>query len=174
MTRTVTAQNTMLCRMTDPLKGHRACSGMDHWKGTYTSHVGRIRHNNHDADLLVQVVEYLAYTLLSKYSVDSQIRDFVEKYDFYVFPIVNPDGMRRRILQDTFGPLAHTAQVSSIPTKIACGGKLDRKNLEVLVLVAMSIEIGPSIGMLLVDPRRILVLKISEDKGKAMHWKRKR
>lgn len=37
----------------------------------------------------------MAYSLLANYSVDSEMRDFVEKYDFYIFPIVNPDGNYR-------------------------------------------------------------------------------
>ncbi|KAK2024406.1 zinc carboxypeptidase [Colletotrichum zoysiae] len=36
--------------------------------------------------------EYIAWTLLSKYSSDSEIKGFVDKYDFYIFPVVNPDG----------------------------------------------------------------------------------
>lgn len=42
------------------------------------------------------VVEYFAYTLLSGYKNDDAIRSFVDKYDFYLFPIVNPDGKHRR------------------------------------------------------------------------------
>ncbi|KAE9580392.1 Metallocarboxypeptidase A-like protein [Colletotrichum fructicola] len=36
--------------------------------------------------------EYIAYNLLTKYSTDTEVKGFVEKYDFYVFPVVNPDG----------------------------------------------------------------------------------
>ncbi|TLD04478.1 uncharacterized protein PgNI_11925 [Pyricularia grisea] len=36
------------------------------------------------------VVEYHAYTLLT--SQDNETRSFLEKYDFYIFPVVNPDG----------------------------------------------------------------------------------
>ncbi|CCF42700.1 carboxypeptidase A1 [Colletotrichum higginsianum] len=36
--------------------------------------------------------EYIAWNLLSKYSTDAEIRGFVDKYDFYIFPVVNPDG----------------------------------------------------------------------------------
>ncbi|KND86726.1 Metallocarboxypeptidase A-like protein [Tolypocladium ophioglossoides CBS 100239] len=38
------------------------------------------------------VVEYFAYTLLSGYKTDDSIRALVDKYDFYLFPVVNPDG----------------------------------------------------------------------------------
>ena len=37
-------------------------------------------------------VEYFAYALLSGYGKDNSITGFVDKYDFYLFPIVNPDG----------------------------------------------------------------------------------
>ncbi|KAK1984967.1 zinc carboxypeptidase [Colletotrichum cereale] len=36
--------------------------------------------------------EYIAWNLLSKYSSNTEIKSFVDKYDFYVFPVVNPDG----------------------------------------------------------------------------------
>ncbi|KAJ1329880.1 carboxypeptidase A4 [Microdochium nivale] len=38
------------------------------------------------------VVEYFAYNLLSNYASNSEIKAFVDKYDFYFFPVVNPDG----------------------------------------------------------------------------------
>ena len=40
-----------------------------------------------------KVVEYFAYNLLSNYASNTDIRGLVNKYDFYIFPIVNPDGM---------------------------------------------------------------------------------
>ncbi|CZR65852.1 probable carboxypeptidase [Phialocephala subalpina] len=42
--------------------------------------------------ITTMTTEYLAYTLLSGYATNTQIKDFVDKYDFYVFPVVNPDG----------------------------------------------------------------------------------
>ena len=47
----------------------------------------------HMTDLFVKVVEYKAYNLLSNYASNSEIRGLVNKYDFYIFPVVNPDGM---------------------------------------------------------------------------------
>ncbi|MCJ1426938.1 hypothetical protein MMC29_004841 [Sticta canariensis] len=38
------------------------------------------------------VTEYLAYSLLNEYATDTEIESFVDSYDFYVFPVVNPDG----------------------------------------------------------------------------------
>lgn len=38
------------------------------------------------------VVEYLAYNLLTNYASSSEIKAIVDKYDFYFFPVVNPDG----------------------------------------------------------------------------------
>lgn len=40
--------------------------------------------------ITTMVVEYHAYTLLT--SQDSETRSFLDKYDFYIFPVVNPDG----------------------------------------------------------------------------------
>ncbi|PPQ70189.1 hypothetical protein CVT24_003905 [Panaeolus cyanescens] len=37
-------------------------------------------------------VEYLAYSLLNNYANSTEIKGYVDKYDFYIFPIVNPDG----------------------------------------------------------------------------------
>lgn len=37
-------------------------------------------------------VEYMAWQLLTKYSTDVAIKALVDKFDFYIMPIVNPDG----------------------------------------------------------------------------------
>ncbi|PQE19302.1 Zinc carboxypeptidase protein [Rutstroemia sp. NJR-2017a BVV2] len=39
-----------------------------------------------------KVTEYVAYNLLSNYATSSEIKGFVDKYDYYIFPVVNPDG----------------------------------------------------------------------------------
>ncbi|KIM30630.1 hypothetical protein M408DRAFT_66407 [Serendipita vermifera MAFF 305830] len=36
--------------------------------------------------------EFMAYQLLSNYANSTEIKGYVDKYDFYIFPIVNPDG----------------------------------------------------------------------------------
>ncbi|KAL9632525.1 MAG: hypothetical protein Q9164_005269, partial [Protoblastenia rupestris] len=38
------------------------------------------------------VNEYFAFNLLSNYGTNAEIKSFVDKYDFYIFPVVNPDG----------------------------------------------------------------------------------
>ncbi|CAE6454246.1 hypothetical protein ACGC1H_007675 [Rhizoctonia solani] len=38
------------------------------------------------------VTEQIAYSLLSNYTTSSTIKSYVDKYDFYIFPVVNPDG----------------------------------------------------------------------------------
>lgn len=38
-----------------------------------------------------QVVEYFAYNLLTN-SNTAEVQDFLNKYDFFIFPVVNPDG----------------------------------------------------------------------------------
>ncbi|KAH8822888.1 zinc carboxypeptidase [Flagelloscypha sp. PMI_526] len=37
-------------------------------------------------------VEYIAYQLLSGYANDTSIKAIVDAYDFYIFPVTNPDG----------------------------------------------------------------------------------
>ncbi|POS72027.1 zinc carboxypeptidase [Diaporthe helianthi] len=37
-------------------------------------------------------VEYFANILLGEYASDAETKSFVDKYDFYLFPVVNPDG----------------------------------------------------------------------------------
>lgn len=44
----------------------------------------------------LKTTEYFAYKMLSSYGTDSEIQSFVDKYDYYIFPVVNPDGRSRR------------------------------------------------------------------------------
>lgn len=39
-----------------------------------------------------KTVEYFANILLSDYATNTETKSFVDKYDFYLFPVVNPDG----------------------------------------------------------------------------------
>ncbi|KAI1393143.1 uncharacterized protein F4822DRAFT_383662 [Hypoxylon trugodes] len=39
-----------------------------------------------------KVVEYIIYQLVANYDNDTTIKGFVDDYDFYILPIVNPDG----------------------------------------------------------------------------------
>ena len=48
---------------------------------------------------IFQTTEYLAWQLLTKYSTDTAVKALVDKFDFYIMPIVNPDG--RSNLQST-------------------------------------------------------------------------
>lgn len=59
--------------------------------------------------VLKQAVEYFADFLLAHYDSDPEIRAFVDKYDFYLYPVVNPDGMPK------FSNSSHTP--SPIPYK---------------------------------------------------------
>ncbi|CAA7260302.1 unnamed protein product [Cyclocybe aegerita] len=36
--------------------------------------------------------EYLAYSLLNNYANSTEVKSYVDNYDFYIFPVVNPDG----------------------------------------------------------------------------------
>ena len=37
-------------------------------------------------------VEYLAYQLIAGYGKNKNVTSFVDNYDFYLIPVVNPDG----------------------------------------------------------------------------------
>lgn len=45
-----------------------------------------------DRICVIQVVEYTALELLSNYGEDDEITKIVDTQDFYIFPVVNPDG----------------------------------------------------------------------------------
>ncbi|KAF4626386.1 hypothetical protein G7Y89_g11771 [Cudoniella acicularis] len=61
-------------------------------------------------------VEYLAYNLLSNYSSNPEITSYIDKYDFFIFPVVNPDGKYKlphylafaNLKQDLHTPKART------------------------------------------------------------------
>ncbi|KAK4460481.1 putative carboxypeptidase [Cladorrhinum samala] len=36
--------------------------------------------------------EFIAYNLITNYDTNAEIKSFIDKYDFYIFPVVNPDG----------------------------------------------------------------------------------
>lgn len=40
----------------------------------------------------MKTVEYMAWQLLTKYATDATVKALVDKFDFYIMPIVNPDG----------------------------------------------------------------------------------
>lgn len=42
--------------------------------------------------ITTMTVEYLTYHLIAGYGKDEQITEFVDSYDFYVIPVINPDG----------------------------------------------------------------------------------
>jgi len=42
--------------------------------------------------ITTMVTEYIAYNLLRHYSTDGDVKQTIDSFDFYIFPIVNPDG----------------------------------------------------------------------------------
>lgn len=40
----------------------------------------------------MQVVEYILYQLVTGYKADKLVQKVLDNYDFYVLPVVNPDG----------------------------------------------------------------------------------
>ncbi|KAL2140387.1 hypothetical protein VTI28DRAFT_3843 [Corynascus sepedonium] len=43
--------------------------------------------------ITTMVTEYIAYNLLRHYSTDGDVKQTIDSFDFYIFPIVNPDGL---------------------------------------------------------------------------------
>ena len=43
--------------------------------------------------ITTMTTQYFSWYLLKNYVTNSQIQAYVDKYDFYIFPVVNPDGM---------------------------------------------------------------------------------
>ncbi|KAA8566169.1 hypothetical protein EYC84_008771 [Monilinia fructicola] len=39
----------------------------------------------------ITTLKYMAYNLLTNYATNTEIKGFVDKYDYYIFPVVNPD-----------------------------------------------------------------------------------
>ncbi|KAL8770181.1 MAG: hypothetical protein Q9209_004023 [Squamulea sp. 1 TL-2023] len=42
--------------------------------------------------ITTMVTEYLAYSFLSGFASNAEVRNLLNKYDYYIFPVVNPDG----------------------------------------------------------------------------------
>ncbi|GKT64387.1 zinc carboxypeptidase [Colletotrichum tofieldiae] len=63
--------------------------------------------------------EYIAWNLLSMYSSNTEIKGFVDKYDYYIFPVVNPDA-------SSAGAVCSTGHLGFIYTQTT--NRLWRKN----------------------------------------------
>ncbi|EKG18003.1 Peptidase M14 carboxypeptidase A [Macrophomina phaseolina MS6] len=73
----------------------RNITGIHFWgSGGKNSKPGVILHSTvHAREWITTMTnEYVAYQLLTKYDTNTAIKSYVDKYDFYVFPVVNPDG----------------------------------------------------------------------------------
>ena len=74
-----------------------------------------------------QVVEYVTQQLISGYNAgDNTTQSFVNAHDFYIFPIVNPDGELHWSTKKPSSP--DCVQVSFTPKRLtACGGRIDSR-----------------------------------------------
>lgn len=75
--------------------GGRALTGIHIWgSGGKGSKPAVVFHGNVHARewITSKTTEYIAYTLLTKYASDAAIKAVVDKFDFYITPVVNPDG----------------------------------------------------------------------------------
>ncbi|KAI0156724.1 hypothetical protein GGR52DRAFT_198697 [Hypoxylon sp. FL1284] len=65
-----------------------------------------------------KVVEYLTYQLVANYNNDTTVKGFLDEYDFYILPIVNPDGFvytqtRDRLWRKNRQPRSGTSAVGT-------------------------------------------------------------
>jgi len=75
--------------------GGRAITGIHFWgSGGKGSKPAVVFHGTVHARewITTMTTEYFAYNLLSNYATSAEIKGFVDKYDYYIFPVVNPDG----------------------------------------------------------------------------------
>ncbi|KAK3081538.1 hypothetical protein LTS18_005604 [Coniosporium uncinatum] len=73
----------------------RAITGIHFWgSGIKGSQPAVVFHGTvHAREWVTTMVnEYFADTLISGYATNETLKAYVDKYDFYIFPIVNPDG----------------------------------------------------------------------------------
>ena len=79
--------------------------------------------------ILIEVTEYFAFNLLTNYASNTEIRGFVDKYDFYIFPVVNPDGVccvDLRIIRI----LKNNKVLYTLKARIDCGEKIVKTHLQ--------------------------------------------
>jgi len=75
--------------------GGRALTGIHIWgSGGKGSKPAVLFHGTVHARewISTMTVEYMAWQLLTTYSSDATVKSLVDKFDFYIMPIVNPDG----------------------------------------------------------------------------------
>jgi len=75
--------------------GGRAITGIHFWgSGGKGSKPAIVLHGTvHAREWITTMTnEYFAWYLLSNYAASTEIKGFVDKYDYYIFPVVNPDG----------------------------------------------------------------------------------
>ncbi|KAG9118696.1 hypothetical protein FRC07_006666 [Ceratobasidium sp. 392] len=78
------------------------------------------------------VTEQIAYSLLSNYTTSTTIKSYVDKYDFYIFPVVNPDGI------DLFTP----SRLNDCGVKTVNLRHLDRAT----VVISIGLTVGATAG----------------------------
>jgi hypothetical protein len=92
------------------------------------------------------VVEYEAYNLLTNYASNSEIKGFVDKYDFYFFPVVNPDGTCFFPYSLTYVCLTPQQGSSTARPTTECGARTARPPRAPAVSATTSTATGRSCG----------------------------
>ncbi len=98
--------------------------------------------------ITAMVTEYIAYNLLEQYRFDSDIKHAMDSFDFYIFPLVNPDGI---YLHHPTSPLCSALanppqDLFTAKPKTACGARTDRGRTALPASAAISTVIGMPTG----------------------------
>lgn len=87
--------------------------------------------------ITTMVTEYIAHSLLRQYGVDADVKHALDSFDFYIFPVVNPDGTDfphhpsdglTTQASSTPKPTNTTQASSTRKPKTACGARTGRRS----------------------------------------------
>ncbi len=95
--------------------------------------------------ITTMVTEYVADRLLGQYGVDTDIKHAMDSFDFYIFPLVNPDGTSIPLPAVQLPAKTVQALCTAKPST-ACGAKTDRNRTAPHASAATSTATGTLTG----------------------------
>ena len=101
--------------------------------------------------ITTMVTEYVADRLLGQYGVDTNIKHAMDSFDFYIFPLVNPDGTSLSLPPVQLTAKTVQALCTAKPS-IACGARTDRNRTAPHASAAISTVTGTLTGTKTVAP----------------------
>ena len=110
--------------------------------------------SNTDALTLDQNLEYIAHSLLVGEGTSPELQEYLDTFDFYLFQIINPDGMCREHIADLLFKVPsdqklNKCQASTIPrTSTDYGAKTDKSSMKQVAASASTQTVtGQPFGM---------------------------